>query len=268
MTLTSKLGDTRTFSVPLRWGNKPFSPGSAWGLVFTVKASESDPDSSALFQKSGPNTNLGVELIGSEAYVTVLRADTYREVNFPTEGSPAFQAAPGTYYWDIQASGKTGSGFEGQTRTLADGTFRLTRDITRAANPTKAIFTEEEPVFQGPSAYDIAVANGFVGTEEEWLASLKGEPGDPGVDGEGTNNTTIGPVPPENPQPGDTWIDTEGWIESYWHAQEDAGEAGGYWISTQPRPSNVGFLVYGTYSLIWTPVEAGTEYNLIWTPTT
>lgn len=31
------------------------------------------------------------------------------------------------------------------------------------------------------SAYAIAVKNGFEGTEEEWLASLKGEPGDPGV---------------------------------------------------------------------------------------
>ena len=30
----------------------------------------------------------------------------------------------------------------------------------------------------GKSAYEIAVANGFVGTESEWLASLKGAPGD------------------------------------------------------------------------------------------
>lgn len=29
----------------------------------------------------------------------------------------------------------------------------------------------------GKSAYDIAVANGFVGSEEEWLASLKGADG-------------------------------------------------------------------------------------------
>ena len=29
----------------------------------------------------------------------------------------------------------------------------------------------------GKSAYQIAVENGFEGTEEEWLASLKGEPG-------------------------------------------------------------------------------------------
>lgn len=30
----------------------------------------------------------------------------------------------------------------------------------------------------GKSAYKIALENGFVGTEEEWLASLKGEPGE------------------------------------------------------------------------------------------
>lgn len=36
----------------------------------------------------------------------------------------------------------------------------------------------------GYSAYRIAVAHGFVGTEEEWLESLKGEPGAPGRDGE------------------------------------------------------------------------------------
>ena len=35
----------------------------------------------------------------------------------------------------------------------------------------------------GKSAYEIAVENGFEGTEEEWLASLKGEPGPAGADG-------------------------------------------------------------------------------------
>lgn len=35
----------------------------------------------------------------------------------------------------------------------------------------------------GKSAYEIAVINGFVGTEEEWLASLKGEPGNDGERG-------------------------------------------------------------------------------------
>lgn len=35
----------------------------------------------------------------------------------------------------------------------------------------------------GQSAYDIAVANGYVGTETEWLASLQGANGAPGADG-------------------------------------------------------------------------------------
>lgn len=35
----------------------------------------------------------------------------------------------------------------------------------------------------GDSAYEVAVANGFVGTEQEWLASLKGDRGLPGPQG-------------------------------------------------------------------------------------
>lgn len=35
----------------------------------------------------------------------------------------------------------------------------------------------------GKSAYDIAVENGFNGTETEWLASLKGEKGSQGIQG-------------------------------------------------------------------------------------
>lgn len=44
-------------------------------------------------------------------------------------------------------------------------------------------------VIQGPqgdpgkTAYQLALDNGFVGTEEEWLASLKGQKGDKGEQG-------------------------------------------------------------------------------------
>lgn len=54
-----------------------------------------------------------------------------------------------------------------------------------------------EPIFvsggggtgaDGKSAYEIAVDNGFVGDETEWLASLKGAKGDSGTPGTpGTN---------------------------------------------------------------------------------
>ncbi len=45
----------------------------------------------------------------------------------------------------------------------------------------------------GLSAYQVAIESGFVGTEQEWLASLKGEKGDKGDKGE----------------KGDTYDDTE-----------------------------------------------------------
>ncbi|MCX2820940.1 MULTISPECIES: hypothetical protein [Bacillus] len=38
-------------------------------------------------------------------------------------------------------------------------------------------------IVTGKSAYDIAVDNGFSGTVEEWLASLKGKKGNTGANG-------------------------------------------------------------------------------------
>ncbi len=46
----------------------------------------------------------------------------------------------------------------------------------------------------GASAYEVAVANGFVGTEAEWLASLEGAPGLDGKDG--ADSTVPGPAGP------------------------------------------------------------------------
>lgn len=43
---------------------------------------------------------------------------------------------------------------------------------------------EGPPGSDGRSAYEIAVANGFEGTEQEWLESIEGDQGDPGPPGE------------------------------------------------------------------------------------
>lgn len=45
----------------------------------------------------------------------------------------------------------------------------------------------------GKSAYEVAVDNGFVGTEQEWLESLKGEQGIQGLTGEKGDQGDIGP---------------------------------------------------------------------------
>lgn len=43
--------------------------------------------------------------------------------------------------------------------------------------------SKEEIAIDGKSAYDLAVEEGFVGTLDEWIASLKGKDGDPGPKG-------------------------------------------------------------------------------------
>jgi hypothetical protein len=48
------------------------------------------------------------------------------------------------------------------------------------------------PGAEGPSAYEVAVENGFVGTEEEWLASLVGPPGEPGLSGGMDTGISVG----------------------------------------------------------------------------
>lgn len=46
----------------------------------------------------------------------------------------------------------------------------------------------------GYSAYEVAVQEGFVGTEQEWLASLKGDTGNTGATGaDGDDGTTFTP---------------------------------------------------------------------------
>jgi hypothetical protein len=182
MILTAELGDSKTFTIPMRWGNRAFAPvGVDWGLVFTVKADANAEDSDALLQASGPGTGLNLEVSGSNAIITFQRADTYSVVS-----GVVTQANPGTYRWDIQAIGIPDGAHEGQCRTVASGTLVLSRDITRGSSPVVPVFTTVEPVFQGntgpqgqqgqqgQSAYDIAMANGFMGTEAEWIASLVG----------------------------------------------------------------------------------------------
>ena len=54
------------------------------------------------------------------------------------------------------------------------------------------IIAEGIETAQGKSAFEIAVENGFVGTVEEWLESLVGARGDPGVKGDpGTDGKSI-----------------------------------------------------------------------------
>ena len=57
-----------------------------------------------------------------------------------------------------------------------------------------------DKLVQGKSAYEIAVENGFVGTEQEWLASLHGADGQNGAQGIQGPQGPQGPAGPQGPQ--------------------------------------------------------------------
>lgn len=92
----------------------------------------------------------------------------------------------------------------------------------------------------GKSAYEIAVDNGFEGTEEQWLESLKGETGpagpkgDSGADGQDGARGPQGEQGPQGPQ-GEPGADGEDGADGFpteeqWNAlvaRVDALEGGG-----------------------------------------
>ena len=75
----------------------------------------------------------------------------------------------------------------------------ISADEVSVSEDGSAAASVGEDLPRGKSAYEIAKENGFSGTEAEWLASLKGEPGSPGAKGNkgdpgATPNLTIGSV--------------------------------------------------------------------------
>lgn len=77
------------------------------------------------------------------------------------------------------------------TNVCADGFMPILWEAT-ATEPSGDVFTLQGPQGEkgdtGATNYDIAVKNGFEGTEQEWLDSLKGKDGEPGKDGNDGSN--------------------------------------------------------------------------------
>ena len=92
-----------------------------------------------------------------------------------------------------RSAGKRGDIWEDTTTGVK---YKLCSIIDIKAGPDSVIYYQwypiqtssgggtGEPGKNGKSAFEIAVENGFVGTETEWLASLKGQQGDKGDPGE------------------------------------------------------------------------------------
>lgn len=61
---------------------------------------------------------------------------------------------------------------------------------------------------QGSSAYDIAVQNGFVGTQTQWLASLRGDKGDKGDSADTEKIQCLAGLVAHKPSTDDFWLMT------------------------------------------------------------
>ena len=94
------------------------------------------------------------------------------------DGGPWVVGAPEAAPMYVKASGLPSLRFpapaDGATVDLAD--LYADHSPLPAPSPTTSYV-------RGASAYEVAVAEGFVGTEAEWLATLEGEDGEPGIDG-------------------------------------------------------------------------------------
>jgi hypothetical protein len=118
MQLTSKLGDTRTFSIPLRWGNRPFVPGAEWHLVFTAK---SDPEMDDEDAEVEVELGDGLTASGNRAILEVVGTKT-NPLRAAVIASGKKQLR---LYWDIQAEKLDTD----EIRTVASGTWTLQLDV-------------------------------------------------------------------------------------------------------------------------------------------
>lgn len=114
-----------------------------------------------------------------------------------------------------------------------------------------------QPSAASKSAYDIAVENGFVGTEAEWLASLEGADGASG-------KYAVSETAPVSPTVGDGWFDSGTgkfflYYDNYW---VEFGTATGPQGIQGPAGTNGTNGVDGGFNTAQTIADLGTNYTL------
>lgn len=86
---------------------------------------------------------------------------------------------------------------EDYTKFYSDGRATTPVYVSGYVTSYLAQHIDPENITIGFSAYDIAVKNGFIGTEQEWLESLKGQQG---IEGPQGPQGAQGPAGPQGPQ--------------------------------------------------------------------
>lgn len=82
----------------------------------------------------------------------------------------------------VKVRGENGAGIADISQN-ADDTLAITMDDGKSYKTKPVRGAKGDKGDDGDSAYQVALDNGFVGTEQEWLASLKGDKGEKGQDG-------------------------------------------------------------------------------------
>ena len=137
-------------------------------------------DTGAVITWTAPTTNTDTSALNDLFYYDVYRGTS---------------TAPTTFIGRVSGTSYTDTG-------LTNGTTYYYRVKAVDFSGNSSAYSAEETVLPaavgaGDSAYEIAVANGFVGTEAEWLASLEGTDGTNGTNGDDgldAINTLISPA--------------------------------------------------------------------------
>lgn len=121
-------GDSKSVRLNLRWGGAPFDP-TGHNLILTAKASLSDADASAKFQKT---TGAGITVVdAARGFIDVALTETDTRAIVGT-----------TVFVDVQAQAISG----GAIKTVNDCKFSILQDATRAQTTSVPIHTSNPPV--------------------------------------------------------------------------------------------------------------------------
>lgn len=109
----------------------------------------------------------------------IIDADGNIGVHLPATDAPNMN--PTGWTWTVKENLTGVTGTRTYSMVLPQNTLNNTVDLADVApaDPTTPTYVAVE----GPSAYEVAVAEGFTGTEAEWIASLEGAQGPQGPQG-------------------------------------------------------------------------------------
>ena len=145
--LTQKIGDNKTYRIPLTWEGRPFRASEDWLLTFTLKVDpDTENDEDALIQKV---TGAGILNAGNDALVSIVPIDTRGDA----EADPVVaEIDPGSYYWGILAQNTD----TGERRHVQLGKLKLEQAVTRDDETAIPIYTTNPPAYpiSGSVRYD------------------------------------------------------------------------------------------------------------------